>query len=172
MDLLLSLLLIPFAVPLALGFVSMCCCAGGCTRCTSSPATFQADITGVTDSGTCTNCTWANATWIIDYDGESSFCDWRDDTGTQNCNCGLTTTGNGVSIQQSESGGNYFTAVRGICKSSLSGAFVSQIDFRYEHGATKPDCTFFSATDIPWVTGIGGGDGCDGAMAFCSLTAL
>jgi hypothetical protein len=68
MDLLLSLLLMPFALPLALGFVSMCCCTASinCSGCTSgtSGTKFQLDITGVTNRS-CTLCSSVFNTTII-----------------------------------------------------------------------------------------------------------
>jgi hypothetical protein len=76
MDLLLSLLLMPFALPLVLGFVSMCCCTASisCSGCSSGTAgtKFQLDITGVTNRS-CTNCSSVfNTTIIFDRVGGCS----------------------------------------------------------------------------------------------------
>lgn len=71
MDFLLTLLLLPFAVPLALGFVTMCCCgtpsSSGCTivcNAGTKPVNITVVMTGIVNKD-CANCATFNQTWIV-----------------------------------------------------------------------------------------------------------
>lgn len=85
MEWLAALLLIPFAVPTVLGFVTMCCCeavadCGGCTAGTV-PDQVQITWTGIADNGgLCSgDCANLNMTHTLDLTGTTVSCSYQED---------------------------------------------------------------------------------------------
>ena len=151
MDLLLSLLLIPFAVPLALGFVTMCCCGATCDKCSGTPpAQYQIVFATITNSS-CTDCGECNGTWTVDGPiggvGVGS-CFWRyEDSAASFC----SSTGMLLQVEQGVAGGNYFTRACCAAWNIFSTAYVCTGTFQLNHGASPGDCAA-SALSLPAAT--------------------
>ena len=159
---------LPALLVLVLGFVNMCCCGPVCTRCDGAPEQFQIDITGVVDAA-CTNCEFCNNTFIVDYTGEAFFCNWEYIDSGADLLCGGTNTNpTKVTVQQFFNAGVYETEVAVAAWNSFLTNYGDKIQWKYNHGATKPDCTAISGLNIPFLVNFG----CEGGSSTCTLTAL
>jgi hypothetical protein len=161
MDILLTLLLLPFVVPMALGFVTMCCCTAGgvCTGCCSAQnATVTIIVSGITN-GSCLTCNDYNITWIVPW-------------GSNKC------VGGGVQDKSCASGG--FNDTWSIGLSNCGGPSVSlivQLDINGSSavatwqqtglGAPPIDCSTGSLT--PPLTSSGNGS-CTMGSAACNFS--
>jgi len=168
-DLWLSLLLLPL-----LGIVArcMCCETATCESCLDGvlPAQFQIDIAGFSFPACCANY---NATYYIDIPVPGTACTFSWGNATLLCNPGFGDYG--LTIDFLISGGTYYVCVRLLSP-------LQYILFEKDLGATAPDCTTFSALNIPVKTSGSGNCGpqlgyfdnasCAYTGTTCALTSL
>jgi hypothetical protein len=124
MDLLLSLLLIPFAMPLALGFVNMCCCVSGivCGSCPDNAlANVQCTFSGVANAS-CSGCTNINQTYTLPFlSGGAGGCQYfliGQTIGTECLFCGANCDGFQITI--ASSGGTGRVTVISITRTAVT----------------------------------------------------
>ena len=171
MDLLLSLLLIPFAVPLALGFVTMCCCAGGCTTyCSGSTDSMQVTVSNVVN-GTCTGCAFYNSTFTLTRaqtgcTGITDACGWTFNNGPVTNDAVCITDNWCVNVAAGQSGADFITTVTG---GDQAFGVTIHWTFRYNHGTSAPDCSAFSGLSPTFVSDHAS---CDASGATVLVTSL
>jgi hypothetical protein len=185
-DWLSCLLLLP-CLPLALGFINMCCCVSDCENCSAaSPEQYQVDLASFSSDGTfCFECHTIDGTYIVNQAEVPQTGNCVNSIASNSCNWGIfdntptayyVSTPNGcgviVTVQAQISGSNYRTLVEVLpCAGNSPCAAVNtacKCQFLKDHGTSKPDCSAFSALSIPFFLG----SLCGTSSATCAMTSL
>lgn len=188
MDFLLTLLLLPFALPMVLGFVSMCCCGGtgDCTACDPQTITtsLQVTVSGVVDGGGCTGCSAADGVWILANNASCGcsgtshgcrWCVWDSSAGNIVCGAcvgGLGFCGTGYHALQEFTGSSYRLSVTGslsCCGSSGTCVNTNNSNslWRFSQG-TIPNCNTWSSLSLTLSANVG----CDASGATCTVDSI
>jgi hypothetical protein len=167
MDFLLSLLLIPFALPLALGFVSMCCCSTQatveCTHCNGDlgPEEFIVELSGFGGSGDC--CAEVDGTYTAAFTGiQLGSCRWF--YGATFAGCAKDWT---ITILIS---GSTLTLTVNVEPGFGSSDFTSQ--FTYSDFVNGLNCTTFSNQALTQGTHTPGDSDCADTPRTVTITAV
>jgi hypothetical protein len=165
-DWLSCLLLLP-CLPLALGFINMCCCGVVCDKCSASPEQMQVTLSGVTSGAFCMDCEDCDGTWTVDGPtggAGAASCFWQyTDEGVTFCG----NTGMRIQVEQALVSGRYHTIPACLSKNPFTSQYAAVARWRHDHGTSPPDCTAFSGLS----PSAEGGTNCN-ATGTCTVTAL
>lgn len=161
-ELLLLLFLSLASCPVAFFLGNCPCCSTPCTRCSSTPASYQVVITGLANT-TCSNCSTYNATYIIPQSivVDSSGCTWQ--IGVNSTACGSGTFAYYINVQATVNGAQ--TRLR--CMMVLDG-FGNSATWQDDIGTNPANC---SVSGLSLTINTDFANLCTNASSTCTVTA-